>query len=213
MKLYRRLANNKQKRPVLYSLATEAQSFVERVVVRRSFQISAFILFLAVTLAAAFLAAAYLNVKEFRLYGYSGIFLVNLISSATILVPIPGEAVNIAASSILNPLFVGLVASIGAALGEPTSYLAGRWGRSAIAGNYLEKHKQAELWLKRYGAFAIFLFALLPFLIFDLIGFAAGAFKYPLWKFILFCWLGRIIRSLLEAYLGWGAFSFLQWHW
>ena len=211
MKLYRRQANNRQNRSILYSLAPKTQFLRDKVVTRKSVQILAFILFLVLTLAGAFLATSYLNFKEFILYGYSGIFLVNLICSATFLFPVPGEAINIGAGSILNPLSVGVVASIGATIGESTSYLAGRWGRKAIAEKYLERHQKAEFWLKRHGAFAIFIFALLPILIFDLIGFAAGAFRYPFWKFVLFCWIGRIIRSVLEAYLGWGAFGFLPW--
>jgi len=207
------MVNNRQNRSVLYGLVTKTQVLFEKVVTHRSFQISAFILFIVAALACAFFATSYLSNKEFLLYGYSGIFLVNLICAATIFIPVPGEAVNVAAGSILNPLFVGLVASIGATLGEPTSYLAGHLGSKAIPERYLEKHKKAEYLLKRYGAFAIFLFALLPILIFDLIGLAAGAFKYPLWKFILFCWLGRIIRALLEAYLGMGTLCFLPRLW
>jgi membrane protein DedA with SNARE-associated domain len=74
-------------------------------------------------------------------------------------------------------------------------------------------YEKAEGWLKRYGSFAVFLFALLPILIFDLLGIVAGSFRYPLWKFILACWAGRLIRCLVEAYLGWGAFGFLPDLW
>jgi membrane protein DedA with SNARE-associated domain len=177
----------------------------------KSLRILVFGLFLVFTLAGAFFATLYLNLEEFLLYGYSGIFLINLIGSATIVFPVPGEALNIVAGATLNPLGVGIIASVGAAIGEPTSYFAGYWGRKVIGDKYLERYQRAELWLRRYGSFAIFVFALLPILIFDLIGIAAGAFRYPLWKFVLFCWMGRIIRSVLEAYLGWVIFGFLPW--
>ncbi|MFQ5841881.1 MAG: YqaA family protein [Thermodesulfobacteriota bacterium] len=177
----------------------------------KSLQILVFGLFLAFTLAGAFLATFYLNLEEFLLYGYWGIFLINLIGSATIIFPVPGEAFNIGAAATLNPLYLGVIASVGAAIGEPTCYFAGRWGRKVIGDKYLERYQKAEFWLRRYGSFAIFIFALLPILIFDLLGIAAGAFRYPLWKFVLFCWMGRLIRSLLEAYLGWAVFGFLPW--
>lgn len=181
------------------------------VLTRKSSQVLIFTLFIAFTLAGSLLATFYLNLEGLIIYGYTGIFLVNLISSATIIFPIPGEALNVAAGAVLNPFGVGLVASIGAAIGEPTSYFAGRWGRKLIGEKYLEPYQKAELWLRRHGSLAILLFALLPVLVFDLIGLAAGAARYPLWKFVLFCWIGRLIRSLLEAYLGWGAFGFFPW--
>ncbi|MFC1910725.1 VTT domain-containing protein [Chloroflexota bacterium] len=207
------MANKTQIPSKRCNLSLKTQFLKEKVVNRKPFQISVFFSLIAVSFASAFFASSYLNDKEFVIYGYSGIFLINLICAATILVPVPGEAVNIAAGSVLNPLLVGLVASAGATLGEPTSYFAGRWGKKAIESKYSEKLKKAEYWLNRYGVFAIFLFALLPFLIFDLLGLVAGVFRYPLWKFMLFCLLGRAIRSLIETYLGWGALGFLPWTW
>lgn len=192
-------------------LGSKAQFLRDMVLTRKSSQVLIFTLFIAFTLAGSLLATFYLNLEGLLLYGYTGIFLVNLISSATIIFPIPGEALNVAAGAVLNPFGVGLVASIGAAIGEPTSYFAGRWGRKLIGEKYLEPYQKAELWLRRHGSLAILLFALLPVLVFDLIGLAAGAARYPLWKFVLFCWIGRLIRSLLEAYLGWGAFGFFPW--
>lgn len=41
--------------------------------------------------------------------------------------------------------------------------------------------------MKRYGGLAIFLFAFFPLLIFDFVGIAAGVFRFPLRKFLLFC--------------------------
>jgi len=186
MRLHKKQANNGQNRLILSSLVSKYQVLREKVANHKSVQILAFALFLVLILAGAFLATPYLNFEELIVYGYSGIFLINFICSATFLFPLPGEAINIAAGAVLNPLGVGVVASIGAVVGESTGYLAGLWGRKAIAEKYLERRQKAEFWLKRHGAFAIFIFALLPILIFDLIGFAAGAFKYPFWKFVLF---------------------------
>ncbi|MCK4387252.1 MAG: VTT domain-containing protein [Dehalococcoidia bacterium] len=192
---------------------SKVQFLRKRVVTRRSFQISAFILILALFAAIFFLARAYLNLKSFLVYGYSGVFLINLICCATILFPIPGEAVNIAAGATLNPLLVGMVATVGATIGELTSYLVGYLGRKIVPSGYLEKYEKAEYWMKKYGSFAIFLFALLPILIFDLIGIVAGSARFPLWKFILACFVGRLLRCLTEAYLGYGAFGFLPQLW
>ena len=191
------------------NLAPRVQFFRDAVLTRRSFQITAFILILALSFGLFFLARPHLDSEKFVLYGYLGVFVINLICAATIVFPIPGEAVIIAAGTTLNPLWLGIISSVAITLGELTSYGAGYLGRKVILGKYVEKYGKAEAWLKRYGSLAVFLFALFPFLIFDLLGLVAGAFRFPLWKFILACWAGRLIRCLIEAYLGWGAFGFL----
>ncbi len=195
------------------ALASRIQLFRDRVVSRKSFQISVFVFILALSTVLFLLARSRLDLESFLAYGYSGVLLINLVSCATILFPIPGEAVNIAAGASLNPLLVGVVATVGATIGEPTSYLVGYLGRKIIPGGYLEKHGQAEYWMKKHGSFAIFLFALLPILIFDLIGIVAGSARFSLWKFILACFAGRLLRSLTEAYLGYGLFGFLPQLW
>lgn len=177
---------------------------------RKSFQITTFILVFIFSVILFFLARSYLDLKKLLVYGYTGVFLVNLLTCMTIIIPVPGEIINIAAGNALNPLVVGVVASIGAAIGELTSYYAGYLGRDFILSRgYLDKYQHAVGWLTRNANLAVFLFALSPFLIFDLLGIAAGVCRFSIWKFILFCWLGRMLRCLIEAYIGYGTFSFL----
>lgn len=183
-------------------------SLEEKFLHRKSFQIAFFLGVLGLSCALVVLFRLYFNLEEFLLYGYLGIFLLTVVCSATIIFPLPGEAVLIAAGGALNPFWLGLVASIGGALGELTGYLAGYWGRKIIVGEYQERYQQAERWMRRYGIPTVFVFALVPLLLFDLAGIAAGALRFPLWKFLLACWVGKLIRSLAEAYLGWGSFQF-----
>jgi len=211
--LSRPVPNPGGKRPKLWyslgkmAITSRAQFLREKVVTRRSFQISVFILILALSAAIFFLARSYLDWGKLLVYGYLGIFLISL-SCVTILFPLPWEAAIIGAGATLDPLLLGIVAAVGATLGELSSYFVGCLGRKVILGEYSEKYKKAEFWMKRYGSFAIFLFALLPILIFDLVGIVAGSSRFPLWKFILACFAGRVIRCLVEAYLGYGIFSF-----
>ncbi len=193
-------------------IASKVQFFREKVVTRRWFQVLAFILILALSVGLFFLARAYLDLEKLLRYGYLGIFLISL-SCVTIMFPLPWEAVIIAAGTTLNPLWVGIIAATGATIGELSSYFAGYWGRKIILGEHLGRYGKAESWLKRYGSLAVFVFALLPILIFDLLGLVAGSFRFPLWKFILACWAGRLIRCLVEAYLGRGLVGFLPQLW
>ncbi len=194
------------------AITSKIQFLREKVVNRKPFQISIFVLALALSAAIFIFARSYLDFEKFLTYGYLGIFLISL-SCVTILFPLPWEAVIIGAGATLNPLLLGTVATVGATIGELSSYFIGYLGRKIILDKYSEKYNKAEFWMKRYGSFAIFLFALLPILIFDFIGIVAGSAKFPLWKFILACFAGRLIRCLAEAYLGYGIFGFLPQLW
>jgi membrane protein YqaA with SNARE-associated domain len=76
-------------------------------------------------LVAAFLLRDQLNVAWFRTLGYAGVFLMALIGSSTILLPIPHLAFTFTMGAVLNPWLTGLSAGIGDALGEITGYIAG----------------------------------------------------------------------------------------
>lgn len=152
--------------------------------------------------------------QQVRRYGYFGIFILTLVSSMTILFPLPGEAVLAAAPAIMKlagiqVFWLGVVASIGGALGELTAYYAGLWGRVAVSDKHQKNYGRIERWMRRYGGVAIFVFALTP-LPFDLVGIAAGSLRFPVLKFMVFCWSGRLLRSLLIVYFGWGSFQFFS---
>lgn len=170
---------------------------------------------LVVALGLSFLLHHFFSKEElerFAEYGYLGVFLVTLVSSLSVVLPLPGTVVVIAAAGIWNTPLVALVASIGGTLGEVSAYMVGYGGRAFIAPEQSERYQTAERWMKRHGGFAIFLFALVPFLIFDFVGIAAGVFRYPLKKFFLFTWLGRLPRSFIECYVGAPLLDFILEH-
>lgn len=154
-----------------------------------------------------------LPLEGFAPLAYLVVFGATLLSSCTIIFPAPGVAIIMAAASKWNPAIVAVVASIGGTLGELTGYYAGYLGRKIIVTEYREGYERAVGWMNRYGLWAIFVFALIPVLIFDLVGLAAGALRLPVWKFLLACWGGRIVRSFIEAYFGAGAIPFFFPSW
>ncbi len=168
----------------------------------RSVQVGLFIGILALGFALLVVARSHLEVADFLKHGYLGVFAVNLITCASILFPIPGEAINVAAGSMLNPLFVAVFATAGATIGEMTSYAAGYYGKTILAQRYAVQYAQAERWMNRYGLFAVFLFALVPMLVFDLIGIVAGGTRYSLPRFASATFAGRFLRCLLLSYAG-----------
>jgi membrane protein YqaA with SNARE-associated domain len=132
--------------------------------------------------------------------GYPGIFLVSLLSSATIVLPAPSLALVFAMGSALPPLFVGLAAGAGEALGELTGYGAGFGGQALIENE--AAYGRLVAWMQRRGGITIFVLSIVPNPFFDLAGIAAGSLRYPVWRFLLFCWLGKTIKTTLVAFAG-----------
>ena len=143
------------------------------------------------------------KVAEFQGYGYLGVFIISIISSASIVLPVPSWILVAALGAILNPVLVGIVSGIGGTIGEMTGYLLGYGGRLAIDNVAL--YNRMAKWMKRWGSVTIFVLALIPNPLFDVAGAAAGLLRFPVWKFILFGAAGRIPKNIFFAYIGvWG---------
>jgi membrane protein YqaA with SNARE-associated domain len=137
---------------------------------------------------------------ELAAIGYPGIFLVSLMSNATIILPAPSLALVFAMGSALPWLPVGLAAGAGESLGELTGYLAGVSGRAVIENK--KAYKRMEGWMLKAGGITIFLLSLIPNPLFDLAGIAAGTLGYPLRRFLTICWVGKTIKTTIVAWAG-----------
>jgi uncharacterized membrane protein YdjX (TVP38/TMEM64 family) len=156
----------------------------------------------AVAIIVALGAALYFrdHLDDLEGYGYATVFLVGLISNATLILPVPGLAVSSVLGSVFNPWFVGLVAGVGQALGELTGYMAGYGGQSWV--DERPRYRRLVLLSQKYGVFAIFLLALFPNPLFDVAGMAAGVLRLPVWKFLLSCGAGKVIKNIVFAVAG-----------
>ena len=133
-------------------------------------------------------------------YGYLGIFVVSLVGNATVVFPVPSLVTVFAGGAALNPLLVGLVAGVAEPLGELTGYLAG-YGGSAIIENQ-KMYDRLVNWMERHGYLTVFILSAIPNPVFDLAGIAAGALRFPVWKFLLAAWMGKTIKTTLIAFAG-----------
>jgi membrane protein YqaA with SNARE-associated domain len=140
-------------------------------------------------------------------YGYLGAFLISLIASLTIILPVPGFLLLMSLASIFNPILIALAASTGGIIGELSSYLAGRSGRSMLRAN--KTYLRAESWMKRWGVWAIMLFAFVPLVPFDVAGLASGALRFPVWKFMVAGWIGKSVKFILLLLLSNWGFQFV----
>lgn len=133
-------------------------------------------------------------------YGYLGVFLIVLLGNATVIVPAPAFVTAFAAGRTLNPWLVGGISGVGAGIGETTGYLVGRAGRNVIGEH--PKFMRITAQVKRWGAWAVFGFAVIPNPLMDVAGMAAGVLRLPFWKYLLACSAGKIIRFTILALIG-----------
>ena len=124
-------------------------------------------------------------------WGYAGVFLAELGNTVVILVPTPAHAYTFAMGGTLNPLALGLIGGVGAALGELTGYYLGVKGRRIVAGGNLYERMRSVT--ERWTGAALFTFAVLP-VPFDLAGVWAGALRYPASKFFVYVAVGKTIK-------------------
>lgn len=162
----------------------------------------------AIALSAA-LVVFWGRLSDFKHYGYLGAFVISVLSSATLIVPVPGLAVVFALGGLLNPVFVGVASGLGEPLGELTRYIAGRGGHTALKADNSVQYQRLEGWMRRRGMLIVFVGSSFPNPAFFLIGAAAGAIKMPLWKFLLSCWGGKTVKGVAIAFAGYFGLRYL----
>lgn len=140
------------------------------------------------------------QVSKFGVFGYPGIFLVSLLSNASIILPVPGVILTSAMGTVFNPIGVAVAAGTGATFGELSGYLLGFSGQGVIENRVW--YDRICVWMKKYGDITIFLLAVIPNPLFDIAGMVAGALKMPLWRFLIWTWLGKMIKMAAFAYGG-----------
>lgn len=140
--------------------------------------------------------------QELAVWGYPGIFFVSFLAYATVFLPAPGITLIFTMGAIFNPFAVTLAAASGAAFGEVSGYLAGFSGQAVIEN--VNIYNRLTKWMNKNGPITIIILAAIPNPFFDIAGVAAGALKMPFKQFILFCWVGEMIKMALFSFAGAG---------
>ena len=153
-------------------------------------------IFIAVVVVAlaAFLLHGHLGLSP----GYGGVALASLVASAGFIIPVPALGAVCAGGVFLNPLFIGLIAGFSESLGELTGYFLGYTGRDMVTQTRL--YRRWGPWIQQRGWLPLFLVSLVPNPVFDIVGIAAGALRYPLWGFLAVVWVGKTLKFVTFAY-------------
>lgn len=152
------------------------------------------------------LVSHFIPPMEFQKYGYLGVFLANLLTSLSVIIPVhmfmpPGQALSVVVAASGSVVVVSVLASLASTLGELSAYYVGLGGKQWFHLDKYRQYRAAEKWMQRHAGFATWFFALVPLFFFDFVGIAAGAIRYPVRKFLLFTLLGRLPRAFAEIYL------------
>jgi len=156
------------------------------------------------------------DTSNLKSWGYAGVFLINIIGSASILLPSPAVASVFGGGALLDDMFgvpafiwVGLIAGLGESLGEFTGYAAGYGGRVVFEDR--PEYERVHGWMERHGTLTMFGLSIFPNPLFDLAGVAAGAVKMPIRRFFPAVLAGKVIKdTYLAAIGGLGASAFLH---
>ena len=182
--------------------ATEAPGLVWRL----EYTLVIGVMFLLAGFAIAFFYFS-ANIESLKSYGYAGLFLINVIGAASILLPSPAAASVFGGGALLQDflgvpafIWVGLVAGLGEAVGEFSGYAAGYGGRLIIQ----ERPAYARIhdWMQKRGFITMFLMSTIPNPAFDIAGLAAGAVQMPLRSFFVAVLSGKIIKDTWMAAAG-----------
>ena len=147
--------------------------------------------------------------ETFSDWGALGLFLFCLASNATVILPVGAVFAVILAPDVfsITPVVASLIGASAACIGELTGYMAGYGSQAAMKkrGFYLK----IERWMEKRGFITIIFFSIFA-LAFDAAGLAAGAFRYPVWRFMIACWIGRFILYLSMSYLAQWGFDIIE---
>ena len=119
-------------------------------------------------------------------------------------VPFPAEILAICAGAIFGTLTGAALIWCGAMPGALVAFGLARWlGRDVVRG-WLSQSQARRLddWTLTQGAFTLLVLRFLPVVAFNLINYAAGLTRVPLWTFVWTTAVGIIPITLLSTWLG-----------
>jgi len=147
------------------------------------------------------------DTSNLRSWGYAGVFLINLVGSASILLPSPAVASVFGGGALLDDIlgvpafiWVGLIAGFGESIGEFSGYAAGYGGRIVFENR--PEYERVHRWMERHGTVSMLLLSSFPNPLFDIAGVAAGAVKMPIKRFFPAVLCGKVIKDTYLAAIG-----------
>ncbi len=126
---------------------------------------------------------------------YLGLMGLCFLANSTVLLPAPSLMIAASCALILNPWLVAVFAALGSSLGEFVGYAFGSISKEispklqVLLDKFLSKIKNQNLF--------VFILALLPLPLFDVVGIYSGGTKMNPIKFFVACYIGKFIKLII----------------
>jgi len=181
---------------------------------------------IALCLVAIYYKDEIMSTTYLAKFGLLGVLVVSFIAGSTFsitAIPVPYWAMVIMLPSliadqwgILAPVWVGLLAGLGASLGQFITFMIGYGGRTIserITSKFSSRFYDRAIGVaERHGSLAVFLMSFIPNPIHLPMSIAIATLKYPPYKFFIFSFLGTGLKSLILAFCGYyGLNSLFSW--
>ena len=144
------------------------------------------------------------DISNLKSYGYFGVFLINVIGAASILLPSPAAASVLGGGAFLDDFlgvpawfWVGIVAGLGESIGEFSGYAMGYGGRVVVEDK--PSYQRIARWMKKRGTLTMFLMSTIPNPLFDVAGLAAGSVRMPMRAFFFSVLGGKTLKNMWLA--------------
>jgi membrane protein DedA with SNARE-associated domain len=148
-----------------------------------------------------------LGTDDLERWGYGGLFLIALLRSASVVIPVPAPGLIFGAGALLDsawgvpaPILVGLVAGVAESFGEMTGYAAGMGGSTLARKSRL--YAGVKRRVQKQPFTTVLVLSLFPSPVFDVAGLAAGASRIPIRLFYPPLLIGKIARATFWAAAG-----------
>ena len=146
--------------------------------------------------------------------GYLGAFLSGVLGTSSLMISIfPPQVVVFLMSAPafgFNPMLIGVLAGLGAGIGQYLHYYIGAGGRFLLSEKRVASMEKWKARLDRYGVPLIFLFAVTPLTPDDLLWIPLGMMKYPKTKALISAIVGKTVMLVLCAYGGYYSIDLIQ---
>ncbi len=146
-------------------------------------------------MAAAYLLSDRIDLEDLS---YGAVAAAVLVASGGLVVPVPALAITCTTATFLNPVAIAVIAGLAGTLGELTGYFLGYSGSAVFERRRF--YQRVEGWMRRRGGLILFVISAVPNPLFDVAGIAAGALRYPLWRYLVAVGLGKQVKFFMVAY-------------
>jgi membrane protein YqaA with SNARE-associated domain len=140
--------------------------------------------------------------------GLSGIFLITLLSHATMVARDIFLPIFLALTPFYNPIVLGACAGVGGAIGDIIPYLLGMGVAETVEKQGGKAEDLVGKWIRKYGLWAVLVVAMTPLPDLPVV-MLAGTRRLPLRKLLLIEVVGKTTLYSVGAYIGGWVFELL----